>query len=303
MPKVSLICTVFNEASSIDELFESILNQERKPDELVIVDGGSVDGTWEKILAWKKKFEKAGIAFKPIQAKGANIAQGRNIAIKNASFELIASIDGGCIADRAWLKELLKAYKPGHVVSGNFKPIARNFAEKVQAVFVKVSARDNPSSRSVLFEKEAWKKVGGYPEHLYTGEDTLFNARLKQAGYTFIFAEKAVVYWRMRKNFWKWLKQFYRYGVGDGEALNIDPKTTYGRKLLALLLTFYIFLALLPRFPWLLALPFLAGMAYGLKRSFSIYGFVGGLLLPIRYLAFILGFHVGLARRVVKGLK
>ena len=39
-----------------------------------------------------------------------------------------------------------------------------------------------PSGRSIAFKKSAWKEVGGYPENLYTGEDTLFDLKLKEKG-------------------------------------------------------------------------------------------------------------------------
>ena len=293
-----MITTLFNEADSLDPLFRSILDQSRKPDELVVVDGGSTDGTWERVQEWAPRFRRAGIKFRAIQDRG-NIAHGRNVAIQHASHPLIASIDGGCVADRKWLESLLAAYKPGTVVTGNFKPLARNFQERVQAVFVRPSAGDNPSSRSVLFEKEAWKEVGGYPEHLYTGEDTLFNARLKKVR-RFVFAPEAVVHWRMRPSLWRWLRQYYLYGYGDGLALNLDTHTTYGKKLSLLLLSAYAFLPFAWLFPSLLPALFIPSLLYGLYRSFSVEGAVAGLLLPFRYAFFVAGFHRGLLGRIWK---
>ena len=42
---VSLVMTVLDEAGSFPALLDSILAQERRPDEVVIVDGGSSDRT------------------------------------------------------------------------------------------------------------------------------------------------------------------------------------------------------------------------------------------------------------------
>src|SRR3972149_6700460 len=49
---VSLVATVLNESSSIAALLDSILAQERLPDEVVIVDGGSRDGTLEALRSY-----------------------------------------------------------------------------------------------------------------------------------------------------------------------------------------------------------------------------------------------------------
>lgn len=290
--KVTVICTLRNEAGSLDVLMSSLLNQTVKPAEIVVVDGGSADGTWERLQDWKKLFKNVGITLKPIQETGANIAKGRNVAIGNASNEWIASIDGGCFARRDWLEKLVE--RKADVVSGNFRPLADGFSQKVQAVFVKRSTSKNPSSRSVLFRKSCWKRAGGYPEHLYTGEDTLFNARLEEAGCEFKAADDAVVMWRMRSSLSKWLRQFYLYGKGDGEAGL--KKTAYGQKVAALLLSFYAFVVAAIFFPSVLVLPIATLLLYGVYRSPSLYGLFGGLLLPLRLLAYIAGFHAGLLK-------
>jgi len=75
-----------------------------------------------------------------------------------------------------------------------------------------------PSSRSIAFKKELWKKVGGYPEELYIGEDMFFNFKLKNLGYNIIFNPGAVVFWKIRRNIFQLFKQYFRYAFGDGFA-------------------------------------------------------------------------------------
>jgi cellulose synthase/poly-beta-1,6-N-acetylglucosamine synthase-like glycosyltransferase len=76
-----------------------------------------------------------------------------------------------------------------------------------------------PSSRSAAFTKKVWKKSGGYPEELYTAEDSIFNYRLKAIGARFKVARGAKSYWRPRANFSKFFKQYFTYARGNGEAL------------------------------------------------------------------------------------
>lgn len=55
IPHVSLLIPCFNEVESVDELLTevfSVLDTHRLNGEVVVVDDGSVDGTWEKLRGW-----------------------------------------------------------------------------------------------------------------------------------------------------------------------------------------------------------------------------------------------------------
>lgn len=225
--RVSLICTLKNEFSSIGDFLNSVLSQSRLPDELILVDGGSTDGTIDVIRSYTIK----NIVFpiKLIVCEGINIAQGRNVAIENASYGIIASTDLGCILDKDWLKNLVRPFEENSevdVVSGWYEPDARTTIEKISAdvIYPKLNAvmKDQqkflPSSRSVAYKKACWESVGGYPVWLYTAEDTLYDMNLKKAGYKFVFAPTAVVYWRVRPNLKSIFKQHFLYAKGDAQA-------------------------------------------------------------------------------------
>lgn len=221
-PRVSVITTVKNEKQSIRKLILSLVYQTYKPTEIIIVDGGSTDGTWEIIQKLRKKYPKI---IKPYKKPGFNISMGRNFAIEKAKSSLIASIDGGCYADKKWLENLVKRWieTRGDVIAGVFKPWIESYRDEIEGYIQCPDVRKlkdgwEPSSRSVLFTKEVWKKVGGYPIHLYTAEDTLFNVKLKKIGARFYLAKDAIVYWRMRKSVSAIFIQFYKYGQGDAVA-------------------------------------------------------------------------------------
>ena len=222
--KVSLICTVKNEEETILDWLESLEKQIRLPDEVIIVDGGSTDGTVELI----KEFMKGSrLNIRLIIAPGANIARGRNIAIENSTYDIIASTDAGCKLDPRWLENIVKPFEEDpsvDVVSGVYLPWYENEFQEVAGyiIFPEVDKLDPqkflPSSRSVAFKKEAWRCVGGYPECLYTAEDTLFDIKLRKIGMKFVLARDAIVYWKVRKNLREIFKQHFNYAKGNGEA-------------------------------------------------------------------------------------
>jgi len=216
----SIIATVYNEVNSIRPFITSLLNQSLKPNEIIIVDGGSSDGTTEIL----KEFEDGGQLILIVQS--CNISQGRNLAINRASSKLIAATDAGCIVDKDWLLEITRPFDCSDmpdVVAGNFEFDCHNRFEEVVVLATNSPNRTRseeskfyPSSRSIAFTKAIWLKTKGYPEWLYAAEDTLFNIRMRQLGAKFSFAEQALVKWRPRTTWRSVGKQFFNYARGNG---------------------------------------------------------------------------------------
>jgi glycosyltransferase involved in cell wall biosynthesis len=219
---VSVITTLKNEEKTLGPFLNGLLAQSRKPDEIVVVDGGSTDRSLEII----EQFVSRGEPIKAIVAPG-NRAVGRNAAITGSKYDIIASSDFGSIPDADWLDcivEPLEGNPDIDVVSGVTLPNASSLFEHCVAVtnLPEVAEIDQenflPSSRSMAFRKTAWEKAGGYPEQFSWNEDTLFDFALKRAGARFEFAPNAIVYWRPPGSFARLFRQFFFYARGDGQA-------------------------------------------------------------------------------------
>lgn len=221
MPRVSVIATVKNEGEAIRKLLDSLEAQTRRPDEVVIVDGGSTDGTLDILMEYVGR-----LPLRVIVKEGCNISQGRNAAIAASSGEIIASTDAGVRLSRNWLEELIKPFEwenPPNVVSGFFLPDPQTvFETALGATTLPALADVNPrrflpSSRSVAYRRDAWERVGGYPEWLDYCEDLIFDFKLRELG-PFAFAPKAIAYFRPRANLKEFAIQYFRYARGDGKA-------------------------------------------------------------------------------------
>ncbi len=220
--KVSVIVTVLNEGESIRTLLDSLEAQSRPPDEVVVVDGGSRDDTVEQVKAYADR-----LPLRVFVEPGANISRGRNRAIAEASNPIIASTDAGVRLHPRWLERLLEPFSsadPPDVVSGFFLPDPHTVFEIAMGATVLPRTgeidpdRFLPSSRSVAFTREAWERVGGYPEWLDFCEDLIFDIRLRKCVGRFGWAPEAVAYFRPRPNLKAFAVQYYRYARGDGKA-------------------------------------------------------------------------------------
>lgn len=238
--KVSVITTVYNECETIAGLLDSLALQTRPPDEIVICDGGSQDGTVERINTYRAQHADRLPNLQLIVAPGANISRGRNLAIAAATNELIAVTDAGVRLTPQWLSQLVAPWQladlaePPLAVAGFFLPDLQGTSGYERAFLVAMAAtvlplvteidpaKFLPSSRSVAFAKAAWAKAGGYPEWLDYCEDLIFdfkiNAQRPATQSAFVWAPSAAVYFRPRATLRAFWTQYYRYARGDGKA-------------------------------------------------------------------------------------
>lgn len=224
--QVSVITTVKNEGEAVRPLLDALLQQTRRPDEVVVADGGSTDET----LAVLEDYQK-WLPLKVVLAPGSNISAGRNQAISHASGPIVAATDAGVVLSPIWLEELVRPIEQDGVavVAGWFEPDPYTDFEVVLGATVLPAlgnidpARFLPSSRSAAFLKSAWEAVGGYPEWLDYSEDLVFDLALREEFGAFAFAPRAVAYFRPRPSLRAFFRQYYLYGRGDGKA-NLWPK-------------------------------------------------------------------------------
>jgi glycosyltransferase involved in cell wall biosynthesis len=294
--RITVIFTVLNEEVALPRLLDSLAAQTRLPDEVVVCDGGSRDGTLALLRAERR------FPLRVIESPGVNISRGRNLAIAAATHDIIACTDAGVRLDPCWLENLTRLWiddlrltidsasnRQSSInnrkwVGGFFLPDPHSTFEIAMGATVLPALGDIrpdkflPSSRSVAFRKSAWARAGGYPEWLDYCEDLIFDFKLREAFGPCAFAPDALVYFRPRSSLRAFFKQYYLYARGDGKA-NLWLKrhiARYGTYLVALpALSGGMFA--LPGLPALLcaALLLLGGAAYmraPYRRLVSVWG-------------------------------
>jgi glycosyltransferase involved in cell wall biosynthesis len=220
-PPVSVIITVLNEQDTILDLLKALANQTYPAKEIIIVDGGSQDKTFDLLKKFSQSHPSLNLKLKI--KPGYNISQGRNWGIKQAKNELIAITDAGCVPQKDWLEELVYTYletnKP--VVAGYYYGLAQTPFEQAVVPYVLVMPDQIqphlflPASRSMLMEKKVWKKVGGFPERLQVSEDFSLAHKLKKLSIPIAFSQEAKVGWKPRKSLQQFIKMIFNFAQGD----------------------------------------------------------------------------------------
>lgn len=216
---VTLIATTYNAEEGLEAWCESIVKQTRKPDEVIIVDGGSTDRTLDILRKYPFR-----VIYRPdlnTKYHKSPVAAGRNVAIQEAENGIICVTDAGCVLSQKWIERIVEPFRHEEVevVGGAYSGMVTNpFSERVSLFMSRNSLPVTEfSSRSIAFRKRLWALVGGYPEVSLTGEDTLFNQAIK--GAKSAFAQEAVVFWHSPRTWREFARLQYRYALGDGYSL------------------------------------------------------------------------------------
>jgi cellulose synthase/poly-beta-1,6-N-acetylglucosamine synthase-like glycosyltransferase len=227
--KRALIATLYNESDNVARWWEGLQQQTVLPDEIAVVDGGSRDGTWEKL----QELAKASAVPVRLEQKRCNIAEGRNRAIRMTDAEIIAATDAGSFPEREWFGEITRPLleDPSLDVVGGLNVIGyendfHHFLSQFEAreETGQTGGQLHPSSRNTAFRRQAWADVGGYPEWLtLAAEDALFTHELNLINKKFLFNPRARVRWSMRPDAEAYFKLQYRNGYGAAEAKLFTP--------------------------------------------------------------------------------
>lgn len=210
VPEISIVSTVLNEKKGIRDLIDSLVLQ-RPRHEVVIVDAGSTDGTWEILKRYADEFPQV----RPFQYKGKRGA-GRNAGVRLSRADKIAFIDGDCIANAFWLERLLEGFAGGaDIVAGHTSYTGYWAFTNMRRVELPHHGQDTTwPSCNLAYRKDVFLEVGGFDERFVTAEDIDLNFRAIDAGHRLVHDPKALVYARARDSVKGFLTQAYWNGYG-----------------------------------------------------------------------------------------
>lgn len=200
-PSVSVLIPCYNQAGHIRQVVSAALNQTHPPDEIVVVDDASSDGSVEIL----RQIPVRLICHE--MNRGPAIA--RNTALQAASGNIVVYIDADAYADSHMIEALLSAYQwpskgPVGGVGGRAIEVnVKSLYDRWRTIHAKQDYGLTPHRNvtylfglCMSFKREALVNVGGFDTFfpINAGEDLDVGYRLLKAGYRLHYTPDAFVY-------------------------------------------------------------------------------------------------------------
>jgi succinoglycan biosynthesis protein ExoA len=236
-PPVSALLPVYNEVDHIDACLESLVVQDYPgPWEIVVAEGGSTDGSRERLAAWQARLENLRIIDNPERVQ----THGINRAGRQAAGEILCRVDGHTIYAPDYLRRSVEALLGSEAVAvgGLMRPEGRTpFGRAVATALTSplavgpgrfhYSDRRQEADTAYLstFRRADFLAAGGY--RLFpsgVGEDAELHHRWRRAGRTILLDPAIRSTYRPRETPRAFWRQFFRYGWSKAEMLYLNGR-------------------------------------------------------------------------------
>lgn len=225
---VSIIIPTYNRKKTLLETLNALFDQ-TYPEvfEIIVVDGGSTDGTIEMLSGMRDKGRNVNF----YQKKGGP-AVGRNMGIERAKGEIILFTDDDCVPEKDWVQKHVEWYRRDRTLAGvsgllipryptmldtvDFYDHKTIYIEKQITYNYPVIGTNNCSyRRPVLMElkgfDESFEMKSG---KVLGGEDSDLAVRAMKKGRIVIDPDIVVYHLKVNKFTKKKIDDWFRWGVG-----------------------------------------------------------------------------------------
>jgi len=212
--KIAVAIPCYNAATTIGDCVSSLNSQTRKPDQIIVADDGSTDGS--AILA--------AYAGAEVISAGENVglSAARNLLWQHTDADIIVFLDADTVAHDDLIERLLARYDSEEVAGvGGWAVEAR--IENIYDLWRKHTAAQTQGDELIedaealfglccSYRRTALERVSGFdPFFRSNGEDHDISIRLRQAGYRLVYEPAAIVDHHKTDTFKTLMRMLYRY--------------------------------------------------------------------------------------------
>ena len=180
--KISVVIPCYNSEEFIANTFESLLSQTIYPDEIIMIDDGSIDNTVNVVRNIKNKY-KDKIDLSIIESEHLGPGNARNIGIKKAKYDWISFLDSDDLWEKNKIQYVKNIISENHsfnffchnekVIKGN-KIFVNNYSKKFQResnLFDQLYIKNLFSTSAVTCKKSLFFKYGFFRKDFSSAQD------------------------------------------------------------------------------------------------------------------------------------
>jgi cellulose synthase/poly-beta-1,6-N-acetylglucosamine synthase-like glycosyltransferase len=217
------VVPVRNGEAAIAECIEALLSQDYPAEQrqIVVVDNGSRDRTAEIARTYPVTC---------VSEPRRGVSNARNCGIRAASGELIALLDGDCIPEPGWLRELVAPFEDpevgcvgGELVHGALTTAAERQSARILGNWQRHAISADPPyvvTANAALRRSALEGVNGFDPRMTRAQDVDLGLRLSEHGVEIAYREGARAAHRHPSTQRAFLRQQlgWAYGAGLLEA-------------------------------------------------------------------------------------
>lgn len=240
--KYSIIVPVYNRPDEVDELLTSLLHQEEKDFEVIVVEDGSQVPCGDVCQRYAGQME-----LRYYEKPNSGPGQSRNYGAERAKGEYLLILDSDVVVPPGYLKAISEELErqPADAFGGpdcshpSFTDIQKAISYSMTSFFTTGGIRGGkkkldkfyPRSFNMGIRRDVYLRLGGFSRMRF-GEDIDFSIRIFQAGCHCRLFPGAWVWHKRRTDFRKFWRQVFNSGIA---RINLYKKYPDSLKLVHLL--------------------------------------------------------------------
>jgi len=236
IPKVSLLVAVRNEANYIKKLISSIIDQTYPNEklEVIILDGGSTDGTWEIV----KELIQGHSNFQLLENPKGVQSAAWNLGIDLSHGEIISIVSGHVNLAPDYVEKAVETLQRtgADLVGGTIRAISTGVVG--QAIALAMSSpfgvggarhryteveQETDSVFMGFCHRSLYEKIGKFDEELVRNQDDEFSYRLTKTGGRIVCNPEIISYYHTRSTLNSLWRQYFQYGFYKVRVLQKHP--------------------------------------------------------------------------------
>jgi len=225
-PFSSVIIPLYNDATYIERCLRSVLDQDYPPGhyEIIIVDGGSSDGSRELVDRAVVNDGRVRVFHNPKKI----VSEALNLGLKEAKGQFIVRVDSHCVLEPDYVRQCVDALQASGAanVGGPMRPVGSGLVGQGLALalcnpfgignsrfhYVTKSPEYVDTVYLGAFRRDVFEKVGLFDPSLTRNQDDEFNYRLRLSGERVLLVPEIKSWYFCRNSLSAIWKQHFGYG-------------------------------------------------------------------------------------------